>query len=168
MTTDQKNSLVAAGYTKSVCPFGILIVGTSLYDDSYMQYAANVVSNLMDPDHDGNVNTGNTNGNADLIQAKAKTTVSKAFLGGSYSDTDVATMCAKFTSSTDLTSCNGLYQSKFQGRGTTWIKQSITEEVFNFVAIYGMSGLTPNTLPVDFKSWYDSGFCAGVMNDYVC
>lgn len=67
MTSDEKNSLVTAGYTKSVCPFGILIVGTSLYDDSYMQYAANVVANLMDPDHNGDVNTGNTDGNADLI-----------------------------------------------------------------------------------------------------
>lgn len=77
-------------------------------------------------------------------------------------------MCAKFTSSTNLTACNGLYQSKFQGRGTTWIKQSITEEVFNFVAIYGMSGLTPNSQAVDFKNWNDSGFCNNVKTNYVC
>tara|TARA_B110000285_G_C14814969_1_gene463740 strand:+ start:244 stop:411 length:168 start_codon:yes stop_codon:yes gene_type:complete len=55
----------------------------------------------LDPDHDGVVNTGNTNGNSNLIYANVQTKVSLAFLGGAVKD-NVTANCAKFGSSTSL------------------------------------------------------------------
>jgi hypothetical protein len=36
ITTAMTTELTKAGYTKSVCPFGILMVGTAEYSDSYL------------------------------------------------------------------------------------------------------------------------------------
>ena len=49
------NSLKSAGFTKGVCPFGVLIVGTDDYPGGYLQYAANIVANLLDSDSSGKV-----------------------------------------------------------------------------------------------------------------
>lgn len=49
------SSLKSNGFTKGVCPFGVLIVGTDNYPSSYMQFAANTVANLLDADADGTV-----------------------------------------------------------------------------------------------------------------
>lgn len=84
------------------------MVGSALYDDSYLQYAANVAANFIDPDHDGTANTGTTNGNGATIETNAKTATSKAFLGGAFKLTNVQANCAKFTTTTDLTTCVGL------------------------------------------------------------
>ena len=150
------------------------MVGSAAYDDSYLQYAANVAANFIDPDHDGTANTDGINGRGATIETNAKTATSKAFLGGAFKLTDVTANCAKFTTATDLKTCVGLEQSEFQGRGTTLIKQSITEQVFNFIALYGMSGTTVGTTNrVDFKTWNDgagniAGFCTNQETFYNC
>ena len=43
------------GFTKFICPYGILIIGSPRFPDSYMKYAANVVGHLIDPDEKGAV-----------------------------------------------------------------------------------------------------------------
>ena len=41
------------GFTKFICPYGILIIGSPRFPDSYMRYAANVVGHLIDPSEKG-------------------------------------------------------------------------------------------------------------------
>jgi len=40
-------------FTKIMCPFGVLVVGTSNYPDELLKYGANIVANLIDNDNDG-------------------------------------------------------------------------------------------------------------------
>ena len=108
ITSAMLTSLTTAGYSKAVCPFGILMVGTDVYDDSYLQYAANVAANFMDPDHDGVANNDAAKGYGLNIANRAKTAVSLAFLGGDFTKDNVAYKCSLFSTSTDLKYCNGL------------------------------------------------------------
>jgi len=45
--------LNAKGFTKFVCPFGLLIMGVASMPDSELLYAANVFAYLMDRNGDG-------------------------------------------------------------------------------------------------------------------
>lgn len=53
MTESQYNSLASSRFTKIVCPFGVVVAGTSLYPVSNMHYAANVVASLLDSKNTG-------------------------------------------------------------------------------------------------------------------
>ena len=53
------------------------------------------------------------------------------------------------------------------------MKQSIAEQVFNFMALYGMSGTTyiASTARVDFATWGDgtgniNGFCSNLLQNH--
>lgn len=46
-------SLTGNGFTKVMCPFGILLVATDRYPDELLKYGANLVANLIDKDNDG-------------------------------------------------------------------------------------------------------------------
>jgi len=46
-------SLTANGFTKVMCPFGILLVATDEYPDELLKYGANIVANLVDSNNDG-------------------------------------------------------------------------------------------------------------------
>jgi len=46
-------SLTANGFTKVMCPFGILLVATDEYPDELLKYGANIVANLVDSDNNG-------------------------------------------------------------------------------------------------------------------
>ena len=47
--------LITKGFSKFICPYGILIIGSPRFPDSYMRYTANVVGHLVDPDGAGTV-----------------------------------------------------------------------------------------------------------------
>lgn len=53
LTVGKRVQLYAGGMTKAICPFGVLIMGNPSYPDSYLWYAANIVSNILDQDNDG-------------------------------------------------------------------------------------------------------------------
>jgi hypothetical protein len=42
-------------YTKYICAYGVLIVGTNDYPDANMLYAANTIANILDPANNGYV-----------------------------------------------------------------------------------------------------------------
>ena len=46
---------LTAIYSKYVCAYGVLIVGTAAYPDENMLYAANLVANVLDPESTGKV-----------------------------------------------------------------------------------------------------------------
>mmetsp|Transcript_12984 Transcript_12984/g.15233 ORF Transcript_12984/g.15233 Transcript_12984/m.15233 type:complete len:431 (+) Transcript_12984:38-1330(+) len=46
-------SLTNNGFTKVMCPFGILLVATEKYPDELLKYGANIIANLIDNDNDG-------------------------------------------------------------------------------------------------------------------
>lgn len=50
-----KTVLTAMGYTKYICPFGVLIVGKKDYLDDDMLLAANFIANILDPKATGTV-----------------------------------------------------------------------------------------------------------------
>lgn len=75
------------GYTKYVCPFGVLIVGKSDYKSESMQLAANYVANILDPKATGTV------GKDDTIYHELREKVEQEkglFLAGSTKETDAA------------------------------------------------------------------------------
>lgn len=47
------SSLKANGFTKVMCPFGILMVATKRYPDELLKYGANLIANVIDSDNDG-------------------------------------------------------------------------------------------------------------------
>ena len=49
----QYRDLMGSQFSKAICPYKVMIVGTKDYPDSYLLYAANLVGNLLDPDHTG-------------------------------------------------------------------------------------------------------------------
>jgi len=67
-------SLQNAGFIFITCPFGVVLGSTKSYQKEYLQYAANVVANILDQDNDGNVDDPN-------VLAKLKHTKSN---GGSF------------------------------------------------------------------------------------
>ena len=46
--SDQKAGLNGKGFTKFVCPFGMMIAGVSTMPDSMLLFAANVLATLLD------------------------------------------------------------------------------------------------------------------------
>ena len=48
--------MVYSGFLKVACPYGVIIAGTETYPDSYINYASNLVANLIDPDWEGTHN----------------------------------------------------------------------------------------------------------------
>ena len=48
-----QRSLVANGFVKAVCPFGVLLAATSTYPDKGARYGAAVIANMLDQDQDG-------------------------------------------------------------------------------------------------------------------
>jgi len=53
LTKKLQNSLKKNGFTKVMCPFGILLVATTKYPDELLKYGANIVANLIDNDNNG-------------------------------------------------------------------------------------------------------------------
>lgn len=75
LDSNRIESLTSNGFTKGVCPFGVLIVGTDSYPSSYLQFSANVVANLLDADADGQVDLP-------VVQAGMKTVTSGNYMAG--------------------------------------------------------------------------------------
>jgi len=48
-----KERLDAQGFTKILCPFGVLILGDSDYPDDGLKYGANIIANILDNNNDG-------------------------------------------------------------------------------------------------------------------
>mmetsp|Transcript_30552 Transcript_30552/g.36312 ORF Transcript_30552/g.36312 Transcript_30552/m.36312 type:complete len:346 (+) Transcript_30552:79-1116(+) len=53
MHSDLVSSLQKNGFTKVVCPFGILLFATDEYPDNLLKYGANIIANMIDADNDG-------------------------------------------------------------------------------------------------------------------
>lgn len=53
MTDTLRTQLASNGFTKFLCPYGLLIAGTSTYPDANLIYAANTYSELLDLNNDG-------------------------------------------------------------------------------------------------------------------
>lgn len=48
-----RNSLQDNGFSKVICPFGVVIAATATYDNKWLQFAANSLANTLDQDNDG-------------------------------------------------------------------------------------------------------------------
>ena len=46
-------SMWFVGYTKFICPWGVVIGATSAYPDSNLQFAANTLAEILDQNKDG-------------------------------------------------------------------------------------------------------------------
>jgi len=53
LSPPQVQKLKEVGASKVMCPFGVLIIGTSSFKDVYMKMAANIVASILDPNGDG-------------------------------------------------------------------------------------------------------------------
>jgi len=58
ISNEQFDALLATRFKKMVCPFGVVIAGTSLFPSPNIHYTANVVANLLDPAEKGKIEEG--------------------------------------------------------------------------------------------------------------
>lgn len=131
------------GFTKAICPFGVFIAAVATYPETYMWYAANLVSNIMDQNNDGV---------ADVPElANRVNHAYKWFMVGG----DTAEQEAKGPALSDGTYFNGAFPLKvYMGNDNTdEVKKILEEEVMHFMTIVGWSPAFPTKLGVhDFTS----------------
>lgn len=124
-----------------MCPFGVLVVGTSNYPDELLKYGANIVANLIDNDNDGKADdtkvlnflayNGKLNHGASLVCGKTRKEEAKE----------------QYLTALDYTfSCQTW---KGENEGEKSVKAIMVEEAFHMIHQNGLARAYPEALGLD-------------------
>lgn len=144
---DTASKMIEKGFVKAACPFGVLVAGTSTFDDKLLQYGANVIANILDQDSDGEVDDPSV---VDALTYKGKDSGGSLLVCGSTQ--------AEERRGDSLGGHNGPFDYAFscqtwKGYIVTDIQGIMMEEAFHMVHQMGYAKIYPNKLGMeDFTS----------------